>query len=300
MTGQTFLKFFIESIEVKRNLPLILCLLTFCSGASAASITVDGNLADWGIDKNTWKPADPTINYTIEDQVGSGAYYLNPGWGGQAYDAEAIYAKVSQADQKLYIALATGHNPRTLNQPGANSFGAGDFAIDFGKDGTFEVGINIKHALSVQNGTYTFENFGVEGGVYSNPTWNYGLWTSSGAYTSPSSSGYAPDQLHPTNLLAGTFRGLADLAYTTVAATGYGAKAGDAHYFYEMSVDLSLLTRSGWNGQAFDIHWTENCANDSIWVDPPGGNAPEPGSLALSTLALAGLFVRRKKSGSAR
>ena len=95
MTGQTFLKFFIESIEVKRNLPLILCLLTFCSGASAASITVDGNLADWGIDKNTWKPADPTINYTIEDQVGSGAYYLNPGWEiGRASCRERVYSGV--------------------------------------------------------------------------------------------------------------------------------------------------------------------------------------------------------------
>ncbi|HOL64701.1 MAG TPA: hypothetical protein PLB97_05140 [Accumulibacter sp.] len=279
---------------MKKNFSLIFALLTLCGGASAAAISIDGNLADWGIDRNTFKPIDPTINYTIEDQVGTN--FLNPGWGGQAYDAEAIYAKVSSADQKLYIALITGHNPRTLNQPGANSFGAGDFAIDFGKDGSFEVGINIKHALSYQAGAYTFEGFGVEGGVYSNPTWDYGLWTSSGAYTSPNSGGYNPDRLHPTHLLDGTYRGQADLAYTTVAATGYGAGQSDAHYFYEMSVDLSLLTRSGWNGQAFDIHWTENCANDSIWVDPPGGKLPEPGSPALLSLSLAGLFVPRKKT----
>ncbi|MBL8397185.1 MAG: PEP-CTERM sorting domain-containing protein [Candidatus Accumulibacter sp.] len=266
--------------------------------ASASTITIDGNLADWGIDKTNWKPADSSVNYTIEDQVGSGSYFLSPGWGGQAYDAEAIYAKISQADQKLYIALATGHNPRTLNQPSANSFGAGDFAIDFGKDGRFDLGINIKHALSVQNGVYTFESFGVEGGVYSNPTWEYGLWTSAGAYTPTGSAAYNPDRLHPTHLLAGTYRGMASLAYTTTPATGYGSRPGDGHYFYEMSVDLALLTRSGWNGQAFDIHWTENCANDSIWVDPPG-SVPEPGSLTLAALALAGLLGSRRKTSRA-
>ncbi|HNC18757.1 MAG TPA: PEP-CTERM sorting domain-containing protein, partial [Accumulibacter sp.] len=255
---------------------------------------IDGNLADWGIDKTTWKPADSSINYTVEDQVGSGSYYLNPGWGGQAYDAEALYAKISQADQKLYIALATGHNPRTLNNN--ISFGAGDFAIDFGKDGTYDLGINIKHALSVQNGVYTFEDFGVEGGVYSNPTWAYGLWTSAGAYTPPGSTAYNPDPLHPTHLVAGTYRGMASLAYTTTPTTGYGSQPTDNHYFYEMSIDLALLTRSGWNGQAFDIHWTENCANDSILVDPPG-SVPEPGSLALAALAFAGLLGSRRKSG---
>lgn len=78
----------------------------------------------------SWTP-HAGIYSTIEDQVGSGAYYLNPGWGGQAYDAEALYATI--IGSKLYIALATGHNPLTRQNPGSNSYGAGDFAIDFGK-----------------------------------------------------------------------------------------------------------------------------------------------------------------------
>jgi hypothetical protein len=154
---------------VEMNKILTLAAVAVGAGLAfpAAALTIDGNLTDWGINPATWAPAPGSgIQSTIEDGTGGGSYFLNPGWGGQAYDAEALYAKLSLADQKLYIALATGHNPRTLNQPSANSYGAGDFALDFGKDGSYEVGINIKHAVSlIGSSDYTLESFGVEGGV---------------------------------------------------------------------------------------------------------------------------------------
>lgn len=279
----------------------ILTLAAVGIGASlalpAAAFTIDGDLTDWGINPTTWAPAAGSgIQSTIEDGTGSGSYFLNPGWGGQAYDAEALYAKVSLAEQKLYIALATGHNPRTLNQPSANSYGAGDFALDFGKDGSYEVGINIKHVVSwVSSTDYAVETFGVEGGIYQNARWNDGLWNSSGGYTDPAAPGYSPDPLHPTYLAGGTLAGMATLAYTTTPTTGYGSAPLDGHYFYEMSLDLQVLRDSGWrDGQAFNIHWTENCANDSILVDPPG-ELPEPGTLLLTGLGLFGLVSPRTK-----
>lgn len=274
---------------MKNHRLLSLALLSaVLSGHAGATIIVDGNLSDWGISKSNWLPG-AGIHYTIEDRVGTNGY-LSPGYGGQAYDAEAIYTTI--ADGRLFIALATGHNPRTLNQPSSNSYGAGDFAIDFGKNGTYDLGINIKYATSFSRGSYTFESFGVEGGVYINPTWAYGLWNTTGNYD-PNH----PDTSHPTSLLTGTQIGNAQLSYTTQGAGGYGATKGDLHYFYEMSLDLDLLRQAGWDGSAFNIQWTENCANDNIVVDP-GLYVPEPGSLALLSSGLFGLigFTRRPRA----
>ncbi|MDR1934367.1 MAG: hypothetical protein LBS49_02065, partial [Candidatus Accumulibacter sp.] len=150
---------------------LALVLAAAVSSSAFAGIVVDGSLDDWQIDKTTWVSSLSGVRSTIEDDTGSGAYYLNPGYGGQAYDAEALYASVQ--DGKLFIALATGHNPLTLDNPGANVFAAGDFAIDFGKNGSYELGINV-----VNNFTG-----GVLGGVYASPLWGYGLWDADGQQT---------------------------------------------------------------------------------------------------------------------
>ena len=254
-----------------------LLLASAYAGQAAATIVVDGNLVDWGINQTTWVPA-AGIHYTIEDATGSGGYYLNPGWGGQAYDAEALYATMNGSH--LFIALATGHNPLTANNPGSNIYGAGDFAIDFGKNGSYDLGINIK----------PYAGFGQSGAVYGNPTWAYGLWNAAG-----DNDPTHPDLQHPTSLTAGTLIGNAQLSFTTTGVAGYGQKASDLHYFYEMSVDLDLLRTAGWDGSAFNIHWTENCANDSIMVDP-GFYVSEPGSMALLFAGMFGLLGVSRRS----
>jgi hypothetical protein len=238
------------------------------SGSVFAGLAIDGNLADWQINPGTWVSSLAGVHSTVEDSTGSGPYYLNPGYGGQDYDAEAMYAVIQS--NKLFIALVTGHDPSTPNDPLNNVFSAGDFAISFGRNGTYDLGINV-----VNN----FDG-GVLGGVYSSPTWAYGIWPD------PDN----PDTDHPTSLLGGMFLGLAASSYSTTGVPGYGSQADDTHYFYEISLDLDLLFQAGWKGDAFDIHWTENCANDNILllVDPE--DVPEPGSLALVGIGMIGLL----------
>lgn len=250
----------------------------------ALTISIDANLADWGIDPATWLPSDPRVHYRIEDQTGGMGTYLGPGWGGQAYDAEAMYALIQGG--KLYLALATGHDPRTVHNPAANSFGAGDFFIDFGKDGSYELAININHRLPTG-----FENSFIEGGAYRVNTYALGLWNEADPLypVSPAK--------RPTYLTGGNYFGMATLAYSTMPANGWGQWGSDKHYFYELGVGLNLLTNAGWDGMSpFNVHWTMNCANDSIWlsVSPPSG-VPEPATLALLSLGLIGIAASRRR-----
>jgi len=182
--------------------------------------------------------------------------------------------------------LATGHDP--LTRTSGNNYGAGDFAIDFGKNGSYDLGINYRNP-NATSGWNAIDTFGTQGGVYKNPVWAFGLWGDDGSYKKAD---------HPTSMLGGTKIGNAAFAVNTVGATGYGQYTSDRHYFYEMSVDLSLLFDAGWDGSAFNIQWTENCANDSIMVDPPA-YVPEPGSLALVAAGLFGCLGLRRRARKA-
>jgi len=66
------------------------------------------------------------------------------------------------------------------------------------------------------------------------------------------------------------------------------------------SDDVALLAAAGWDGHSsFDVHWTQNCANDSILVDTPT-HVSEPVSLALMPLGLIGMAAVRRRQKVAK
>ena len=65
---------------------------TVASQSATAGIIADGNYADWSINQSDLSSADSSVHHTVEDQH---SWYLSPGYGGQAYDAEGIYTRTS-------------------------------------------------------------------------------------------------------------------------------------------------------------------------------------------------------------
>ena len=269
--------------KILMNMMLVAGLIS-AAGAQAALIQIDGDLADWGLQRNgnanDWIPDANVVpnakQYAVEDQTGGASTYLNPGWGGQAYDAEALY--VSMDSNYLYIALVTGLNPTTKDDLENNTFAPGDFAIDFGRDGSFEFGIKTTGANA--------------GHVYQVTAWDYGIWDADGGEIKKSKK--IADQAHPTSIKSGNKIGVGSLVYTSTPFTNMGVYTSDKHYVIEAAIPLSSF--AGFSGK-FDVHWTMNCNNDWISVDPEL-TVPEPATLALMPLGLIGLLALRRRKAA--
>jgi len=250
------------------HLMIVASMLT-SAGAQATPISIDGDLADWGL-TTSGTEADWTNvkskSHQIEDQTGGLDTYLTPGYGGQAYDAEALY--VDWDNSYLYIALVTGHNP--TEKDGKNKYAPGDFAIDFGADGIYEFGLET-----------TGNNNNVFAGLYTVNTWGIGLW--------------GANNQGPTSIINGQHVATnAQLAVSTEGIKGIGKYGADTHYFYEAAIPVSAFAGYWKEGTMLQVHWTMNCANDSIMADPPI-SVPEPGTLALLPLGLLSLLALRRR-----
>lgn len=272
-------------------------LLTFCAlglGLSvesmAGAITVDGKLGDWGLfaGSTTWTPQGNqdgtgkyshnglTVYYTVEDYT-SGNGYLNPGWGGQAYDAEALYVTWDAAN--LYIALVTGHDPNTKQDPGGNTYSAGDFALNSwsgSDDHTYEFGIRTP------NQSNNIGQFSTNVYRTTNDDWlKDPLWHTQ-----------AVTSLNMEELEGEKPVGQANMIIKKGPdKIGFGSKS---HWIYEVSVAKTVFRDLLKPGSELDISWTMNCANDVITVRDDIPTIDEPPVWALLGLTLPAVFWRRR------
>lgn len=263
----------------KRSL-FVSALFLAVGQASALEITADGDLKDWlaaapmgSVDD--WTPK-AGVKYMVDDED---TYYLDPGYGGQEYDAEAIY--VHKSTDYLSIAIVTG-----LSHDGPHRYPAGDIAIDFNYDPnstarSFDVGIVTLDATGI----------GDAGDVYDVTTWNYGLWDAPGHEGDPTSTDFG--LAHPTSIASGDRLGSVNFFYGDYQYYGktpkLGAYAG-SHYVIEALIPTSLLVGFDLNNSFF-VHWTMLCANDYVEVDPPA--VPVPATLSLLLLGLLPMLRRK-------
>lgn len=308
---------------MKRNQGLLIaCVLGLglsaesMAGIIADGITADGKLNDWGLFANftnqrtTWLPDGSNggkttqngntyytasgnytygvyqIYYAIEDYTGGGDGWVNPGWGGQKYDAEALYVTWDAAN--LYIALVTGHDPNTKQNPREESFSAGDFALNFwngADDKTYEFGIRTPHQKNnINDPSKPFTT-----SVYktTNADWLTQTWVGS--------VGTAVTSLDMSQLTAQDRLGQASMSIKK-SPNRIGPGSG-SHWIYEISVAKDLFGDAFKNNSGLNVSWTMNCANDIITVeDDLPVTVDEPPVWAMLGLTLPVAFWRRRRS----
>lgn len=293
-------------MSYKRSLFAVGIAVALSFSGSVGAFVVDGDLSDWLQNAPTasvddWTPFDG-IKYQVDDDRRN---YLNPGWGGQAYDAEAIY--VALDSDNLYVAVITGL------APGTNIYPSGDILIDgafdiSGGPRSFDVAIVVEDRAGFSVGDVVLADPGDFG---------YGLWNGPKDQKKASE---APTQFftdHPTIVNSGTL--LSDATNRAEVFYGAGSYNGDVfngdttmklgahdtqgkhkHFVIEAMIPLDLFELDGGGNvlePQFLVHWNMQCNNDFVEVDPQlGGDVPAPPVWSLLTLGMAGVLGYRRRS----
>lgn len=248
------------------------------SGAYASAqvdgIVVDGHLnTDWGVDYNNLYASSQGVWYE-ED---SNAYYVEPGYGGEDYDVEAMYGGIDiTGGTSIFAAMITGFD---LEGEGVNY--VGDLFIDFGLDNTWDLAFDLSSQVGGSIAVY-----GALGGFTDAQIIAPGGEAGVPGY--PQSSPFELDTTGLTALGTGQFAYSADEAGTNNNVYEFGLNMAG----YSATWLDELFVNTG--GQGFRIHWTMSCGNDAGDLEVPPVPAPPAVALGLLGLGLVGVVRRRK------
>ncbi len=258
-------------------------LLSLSANVSAAVIT--------SVFDSSWTDitTQPTSSGSPEDTSGDASVYVNPGWGGQAFDAEYLFYKLE--GNMLSIGLQTGFDIMDGVQDHNGLYYAGDIALSF--NGA-TAGDSSSYEYAIDFGFYTADYYGgntgtQNAGLYTVSNWNNEIYFDGpGGHTN---SGDSKDSSAPFSMSAGTELSNVDFSHSSGSAT----VNGELSYFQIATFDVSDL---GLTQLDLDAHWTMSCGNDA--VDGHVVTAvPEPSSLLLLSAGFMGLMgsllARRKK-----
>jgi len=241
-----------------KRLVLFLMVFTFfvaMGGVASAVPTIDGDFqySEWA------------GHFTEEDWVGQHGY-VGPGYGGQEFDVE--YLGLYIAGDMVYFGLQTGFNLKDGVDNGLHNYEQGDFFMDFGGDGTWDVGID--YSVSGNEATYS---------LYLNPSYE-------DPYLYHNSTPYQVNKDNSSGPF-GTFSG----KYGT-----YKDRQGQ-HYVLEGAFSLwDFSGLSEYLGEKATIHWTMSCGNDVLEHTTSPVPTPEPATMLLFGTGLIGLAgLGRKK-----
>lgn len=276
-----------------------LALALSSAPVSAATITVDGNLSDWGItvaDNNGSNFSNLANNIGLltsftEDQsdtAGDGGY-VGPNYGGQNYDAE--FLGMALQGTMLYVAIVSGQRPDN----GLQRFAPGDINLTI--DG-------VNYGIEVGGGNGSLVATGAAGATFN--------LNSNGFTTSVGSTNVAQTAGSVWTNVDWIQDPIAPQTDVQMQVTGTSTQIGNADYVYtgntvttqhsiiELALDISNLL--GEDGQGvIGIYWSPSCGNDVVQAFQlaavPTTEVPEPGTSLVWLLgvgAMAGVRYRRK------
>jgi len=206
--------------------------------------------------------------------------FVDPGWGGQDFDAEYLFVK--QIGSQLSIGLQTGFNLNTgkvthfNNSNVGKDYYAGDLALSFdGNSSSYEYAFDFGlYTEGYTDGNkISINETGIDAsGLYEDVIWNNNIYFDGDPSGQADSAPFAMD------------------SGTSVESGSNVWGLFDDSYYRIVSFDLASLNI---DIAGIDAHWTMSCGNDEI--NGSYAPVPEPATMLLLGSGLVGLaFYRRR------